>query len=73
VEIMNSPQLIQDKHLKFLARQSGRTFEALGWEKGEWLPEIKRGNKIDLVYSLQSSTFLGEERLSLSFEEMKRT
>ncbi len=73
VEIMNSPQLIKDKHLKFLARQSGRTFEALGWEKGEWLPEIQRGNKVDLVYSLQSSTFLGEERFSLSFEEMKRT
>ncbi len=72
VEVMNSPQLIQDKHLKFLVRHSGRTFEALGWEKAEWLPEIQRGNKVDLVYSLQSSTFLGEEMFSLSFEGMKR-
>jgi single-stranded-DNA-specific exonuclease len=72
VEIMNSPQLIQDKHLKFLARQSGRTFEALGWEKAELLPEIQRGNRFDLVYSLQASTYLGEEMFSLSLEEMKR-
>ena len=72
VEIMNSPQLIQDKHLKFMVRQSGRTFEALGWDKAGLLPEIQRGNRLDLVYSLQSSTFLGEEMFSLSFEEMKR-
>jgi len=72
VEIMNSPQLIQDKHLKFMVRQSGRTFEALGWEKAGLLPEIHRGIRVDLVYSLQSSTFLGEEMFSLSFEEMKR-
>ncbi len=73
VEIINTPQLIQDKHLKFLVRQSGRTFETLGWEKAEWIPEIQRGNRVDLVYSLQSSTFLGEEMFSLSFEEMKRS
>jgi single-stranded-DNA-specific exonuclease len=71
VEVMSSPQLIQDKHLKFLARQAGKTFEALGWDKREWFPEIQRGDLVHLVYSLQSSTFLGEEKLTLSLEEMK--
>ncbi len=72
VEVVSPPQLIQDKHLKFLARQGGKTFEALGWEKREWLPEIQKGDQIHIVYSLQSSTFLGEEKFSLSLEDMKK-
>jgi single-stranded-DNA-specific exonuclease len=72
VEVLSPPHLIQDKHLKFLARQAGKTFEALGWEKGEWLPEIQKGDHVQLVYSLQSSTFLGEEKFSLSLEDMKK-
>jgi single-stranded-DNA-specific exonuclease len=73
VEILSSPQLIQNKHLKFLARQSRKTFEALGWDKGAWLPEIRKGDHLDIVYSLQSSVFRGEEKRSLSIEDMRRT
>lgn len=72
VEIVSPPHLIKDKHLKFLARQGGKTFEALGWEKREWFPEIQKGDRAHLVYSLQSSMFLGEEKLSLSLEDMKK-
>jgi single-stranded-DNA-specific exonuclease len=70
VEVMSPPQLIRDKHLKFLARQGGRTFEAIGWDKADWLPEIRRGDQVSLVYSLQASTFLGEEKYSLCFEDI---
>jgi single-stranded-DNA-specific exonuclease len=72
VEVISPPRLIQDKHLKFLARQGGKTFEALAWEKAEWLPEISRGDQVHLVYSFQSSMFLGEETFSLSLEDMKK-
>jgi single-stranded-DNA-specific exonuclease len=72
VEVITSPQLLQDRHLKFSARQAGKTFEVLGWEKGDWLPEIQRGDKAHFVYSLQSSNFLGEEKFSLALEEMKK-
>jgi single-stranded-DNA-specific exonuclease len=71
VEVLSAPQLIQNRHVKFLARQNGRTFEALGWEKGDWLGGIRRGARVDVVFSLQSSTFLGEERFSLSLEDIR--
>jgi single-stranded-DNA-specific exonuclease len=70
VEVWSAPQLIQDKHLKFIARQDGRSFEAIGWDKADRLQEIRRGSKISLVYSLQSSTYLGEERYGLCIEDI---
>ncbi len=70
VEVWSAPQLIQNKHLKFIARQDGRSFEAIGWDKADRLQDVRRGSKLSLVYSLQSSTYLGEERYNLSIEDI---
>ncbi len=70
VEVWSAPQLIQGKHLKFIARQDGRSFEAIGWDEADRAQEIRRGSKINLAYSLQSSTYLGEERYSLNIEDI---
>jgi single-stranded-DNA-specific exonuclease len=70
VEVWSAPQLIQGRHLKFIARQDGRSFEAIGWDKADRAQEIRRGSKISLAYSLQSSTYLGEERYSLNIEDI---
>jgi single-stranded-DNA-specific exonuclease len=70
VEVMDSPRLLQDKHLKLSVRQDGKVFEALGWDKAEMLPALRKGAHINLVYSLRTSTFLGEEKLSLSIDDI---
>jgi single-stranded-DNA-specific exonuclease len=70
VEVWSAPQLIQGKHLKFIARQDGRSFEAIGWDKADRLKDVRRGSKISLVYSLQSSTYQGEERYGLNLEDI---
>jgi len=70
--IMNEPQRLQSKHLKFLVKQGGRVFEALGWDKADWAGTFSRGDKLDLVYTLQFSEYLGEERLNLSVEDIRR-
>jgi single-stranded-DNA-specific exonuclease len=70
VEVWSPPKLIQGKHLKFIARQAGRSFEAIGWDKADRQPELRRGSRIRLVYSLTSSTYLGEERFGLCIEDI---
>jgi single-stranded-DNA-specific exonuclease len=70
VEVASAPQLIHDRHLKFLVKQDGKMFEALGWDKGELASGIRKGAVISLVYSLQPSTFLGEEKIILSIEDI---
>jgi single-stranded-DNA-specific exonuclease len=71
VEVVGPPQILQGKHLKFLARQDDRLIEVLAWDRKEWSGEIRTGRRLDVVYSLRSSTFLGEEKYSLSLEAFR--
>ncbi len=71
VEILGPPQLLQEKHLKLLVRQDGKVFEAIGWDKGGWAVSLGKGDRVRLVYSLQTSSFQGEERVTISIEDIK--
>jgi single-stranded-DNA-specific exonuclease len=71
-EVLMKPQKIQGKHSKFIFKQSGKIFEALGWNKGKWAELFDKGDRLDLAYSLQISEYLGEERLNLSLEDVRR-
>ncbi len=73
VEIVTHPKKIQGKHCKFLVKQDGKIFESIGWGKGEWVDRMETGDKIDIVYSLQVSEYLGEERMTLFLEDVKKT
>lgn len=70
-EVVAEPKTINGKHSKFILKQNGKMFEALGWRRGDWAEKAQRGDLIDLVYSLQFSRYLGEERLNLSLEDIK--
>ncbi len=72
IEILSEPKTMQGKHMKFWAKQNGRVFEALGWDKAAWAPSIARGEKVDLVYTLYSSEYLGEQKVSLVAEDIGR-
>jgi single-stranded-DNA-specific exonuclease len=71
VEVVGTPQVLQGKHLKFLARQDNRVIEALAWDRKDWLEEVRNKARLDIAYSLRSSSFLGEEQYSLSLEAVQ--
>jgi single-stranded-DNA-specific exonuclease len=71
VEVISEPQILQRKHLKFLARQNGRVLEALGWDKAEWRHVVRRGSRVSLAFSLMMSEYLGVQKVSLSIEDLK--
>lgn len=70
-EVASQPQKIQGKHSKFLIRQEARTFEVLAWGREDWAEILQRGMTIDLAYTFHFSRYFGEERLSLSVEDIK--
>lgn len=70
--VVGEPQKIQGKHSKFLVRQNGRIFKALGWGREDWAENIQKGDRIDMAYSLLLSEYLGEEEISLSLEDVKK-
>jgi single-stranded-DNA-specific exonuclease len=71
VEVVSEPQVLQRKHLKFLARQGGRVLEALGWDKADWRHVMRRGGRVSLAFSIARSEYLGEPRMNLSIEDLK--
>ncbi len=71
--VVSEPKKIQGKHSKFIVKKNGRIFEALGWGRGEWAERIFAGDRVDLVYTLQMSEYLGEEKLNLSLEDIRHS
>lgn len=71
INIISSPQVLKGRHTKLLVRQKNRVFEALGWGRGDWGEKLSSGDMVDLVYSLQTSEYLGEERVNLIIEDLK--
>jgi single-stranded-DNA-specific exonuclease len=71
VEVISEPKVLKGKHLKFLARQNGRVLEVLGWDKADWRHIVRRGGRFSLAFSLMISEYLGEQKVSLSIEDMK--
>jgi len=71
VEIVAEPIKIKSSHIKALVRNDGIVFEAIGWRKGDWKDRLFKGDRISIVYSLNFSEYLGEERLYLNMEDIK--
>ncbi len=71
VEVISDPQVLQGKHLKFLARQNGRVLEALCWDKADWRHVMRRGSRVSLAFSLMTSEYLGEQKVNLSIEDLR--
>ncbi len=70
-EVAASPRKLKERHVKLMLRQSGRTFEAIGWGRGEWADRFPAGSRIDCAYTFQTSNYLGEDRLYLGLEGLR--
>lgn len=72
VGVIEKPGKMKGGHCKFLVKQGGRILEAIGWNKEKWADLLSPGERIDLVYSLQVSEFLGEERINLAVKDIRK-
>ncbi len=70
-ELVGEPQTIRGKHLKLLVRQSGRLIEALAWERADWALRLRRGERLDLAFTISTTEYLGRPKTSLVLEDIK--
>ncbi len=70
-DVLSEPSVVQNRHLKFWARQSGRVFEVMAWEKARFWPGLRRGASLDLAYSLQFSDYRGKRQITLTLEDLR--
>lgn len=71
VDVLSEPSTVQNRHLKFWVRQSGRVFEAIAWDKAKNWTGIGRGSNLDLAYSIQVSEYKGKSQLLLNIEDLR--
>ena len=71
VDVIGDPQVLQGKHLKFRARQNGRSFDALCWDKADWRHIVHRGDRVSLAFSIMTSEYMGAREVSLSIEDLR--
>jgi len=71
VDILGEPVVLKNRHLKFWARQGGRVFEVLAWDKAGSLQDLSRGQKVDLAYSLEVSDYRGKSQIHLKLEDVR--
>jgi len=71
VDVLGEPVILKNRHLKFWARQGGRVLEVMAWDKAGLRTELKRGEMLDLVYSLQVSDYRGKSQVHLNVEDAR--
>jgi single-stranded-DNA-specific exonuclease len=71
LEVADEPKTMQGRHVKFRVRRNGRSFDVLGWDKADLASRLRRGDSIDLAFTLHISQYLGEEQVSLAVEDIR--
>lgn len=72
IEIIAPPKKLQGKHVKIMVKQKNQTFEAIGWQKGESIDYLRRGDMVDLVFTPQINDYRGEKQIYLSLQGIKK-
>lgn len=70
--VAGSVRKLKDKHVKFLVRHGDRVVEAIGWDRAAWADGLRPGERLDLAWTLQTSSYLGTESVHLSLQDWRR-
>jgi single-stranded-DNA-specific exonuclease len=70
-EVTGPPRILKDKHLKIRLKKDGAAGTALGWNKAEWADRTAAGRRVNAVFTIQSSSYLGAEEAYLSLEDLR--
>jgi len=67
VDVLGEPVILKNRHLKFWARQGGRVFEILAWDRAEHRTELKRGENWTWPIHFRSQTTGGKGKFILTW------
>jgi single-stranded-DNA-specific exonuclease len=72
VEVVGTPRVVGNNHLKFKVRQNMRIFEAIGFDMGELLYRIAPGEpNLDIAYVLEKNEWEGTSSFQLRIRDLK--
>jgi len=59
------------KHLKLVIEKDGKTFEAIAFGKGDYMPVLNGKGKINIAYNLYKNTWNGKSDIQLRIRDIK--
>jgi single-stranded-DNA-specific exonuclease len=57
VEIAGPPLVMKEKHLRLMARQSGRSLQLKAWNFADRAAELAPGARVDIVFALEEDAY----------------
>ncbi len=72
VKIAGNPKVIGNgEHLRFAARQNGRTIESVGFNLASEYGNLIKGKPVDLAFTVETNTWRGKREVQLNILDIK--
>jgi single-stranded-DNA-specific exonuclease len=72
LQVVGTPTVVGNNHLKFKVRQDGIVLDAIGFNLGDLIYRIEPGaNNLDMAYVIEENTYLGRTSLQLRVKDLR--
>ena len=72
LEVVGTPAIVGNNHLKFKARQSGKVFDCIGFSMGDLLYRaVPNEPNLDLAYVVEENDWGGRTRIQLRIKDLR--
>ncbi len=72
LQVVGTPMVVGNNHLKFKVRQDGIVLDAIGFNLGNLIYRIEPGaNNLDMAYVIEENSYLGRTMLQLRVKDLR--
>jgi len=72
LQVVGTPTIVGNNHLKFKVRQDGIVLDAIGFNLGDLIYRIEPGaSNLDMAYVIEENTYLGRITLQLRVKDLR--
>ncbi len=72
LQVVGSPTIVGNNHLKFKVRQDGVVLDAIGFNLGDLIYRIEPGeNNLDMAYVIEENTYMGRTNIQLRVKDLR--
>lgn len=72
LQVVGTPMIVGNNHLKFKVRQDGIVLDAIGFNLGNLIYRIEPGaSNLDMAYVIEENTYLGRTSLQLRVKDLR--
>ncbi len=72
IQVVGTPVIVGNNHLKFKVRQDGVVLDAIGFNLGDLIYRIEPGvSNLDMTYVIEENTYLGRTTLQLRVKDLR--